>query len=321
MPPVSPLIEALRTHTITGGRYLIAVSGGADSMSLLHSAHVLAREGHMYIEAAHVNHNLREAASGDAEFVHKTCYKLGIELHTSVVTEQAPQTNIESWGRLIRYRFFREVLDARDLSATLTGHSANDVAETLLMRLVTNKELYTIHRSDSTLKVIRPFLGVWRDEIIEFLNAGSIEHVEDSSNGDTRFLRNRVRHELLPFLSDHFDGDLPKILWEQAQSIDEDLGALSALLHPHLERVSRHDSGSKEWLRTLRNALIELPDALKWRLVDRLFRPIAGFGYGRENSRRIADFLLGSAVGMELPGKVTLRRKDGGIQILKTESN
>lgn len=315
----SPLIDALHTEIPHGGRYLVAVSGGADSVALLHAAVQLTREGVFSIEAAHVNHQLREAADADASFVHDLCFELGVELHTSVVKEDPPNGNIEAWGRVVRYRFFRDLLSARDLDATITAHTANDVVETLLMRLVSNKELYSIHKREENLKVIRPFLGIWREHVDLFLKEKGLKHVEDASNQDTKFLRNRIRHEVVPLLSDRFDGDIKKILWEQARTLDEDLAALMAFTHPYMERIRRHEIGSKEWLRTFKNSIIELPEALKWRLVDQVFRPIAGFGYGRDVSDRIAEFILGSATGIELPGKLTLRRKDGGIKVIKTE--
>lgn len=190
-----------------GGKGVVAVSGGPDSVALLHVfAKVLGPEYGTKIIAAHLNHSLRkEGSDADAEFVRALCRDWGVRLCDcvrDVATTKPNGESIESWARIVRYGFLLET--ARDAGANwiATGHTASDQAETILMRVMEGAGIrglqgILVSRADG---VIRPFLCVGRKDVLAYLHENRIAYRIDESNSDTRYLRNRIRHTVLPDL-------------------------------------------------------------------------------------------------------------------------
>lgn len=191
--------EAVRQFFVKYGlgecRVTVAVSGGADSTALLIA---LAHEG-FDVNAAHINHHLRGAASDDDEqFVRELCARLNIELHVAdgtLAPEAIRTRGIEAAAREIRYACLVEIRDRTNARFLATAHQKNDQAETVLMRLLTGGGIEALQgirpvREDG---IIRPLLEVTRTEVDAFLIAEGITPRHDRSNDDPRFLRNRLR--------------------------------------------------------------------------------------------------------------------------------
>jgi tRNA(Ile)-lysidine synthase len=216
---VSPTIPLDRTQIKPGDRICVAVSGGADSVALLltlHAANSTPRESlGIGLSAVHINHNLRgEESNADQQFVEDLCISLDIPLHLHQANVPAriaetradgnPET-IEEAARNARYDFFATLLASGHADSILTAHTLDDQAETVLMKLLRGawtEGLSAIHPI-LTLpkgKILRPFLQTRRAEIESFLNQSNQPWREDSTNTDTAFTRNKIRHELLPQL-------------------------------------------------------------------------------------------------------------------------
>jgi tRNA(Ile)-lysidine synthase len=203
-----------RTQIKPGDRICIAISGGADSVALLltlHAANTIPRGGlGVGLSAVHINHHLRaEESNADQQFVEDLCIALDIPLHLHQADVQqravAKHETIEEAARNARYEFFSTLLNSGHADAILTAHTLDDQAETVLMKLLRGawtEGLSGIHPvlTQPKGKILRPFLQTRRAEIEAFLKSIPQPWREDSTNTDTAFTRNKIRHELLPQL-------------------------------------------------------------------------------------------------------------------------
>ena len=241
---LNKMLASLRRYEMvkTGDTVICAVSGGADSMALLWGMWLLKEKLGITVEAAHFNHNLRgEESARDAEFVEKFCDFHDIKLHLGSGTVVSGAKGLEAAARDARYGFLN------DLEGIIaTAHTADDNAETVLMHLLRGTGLRGLGgitpRSD---RLIRPMLDVTRQEVEGFLAENYIRHVEDSSNGTDAFLRNRLRHGVMPLLK----GENPSVstgMSAAAQRIRQDaalLDALAAEIDPEDVRALRDAPG------------------------------------------------------------------------------
>ena len=180
-----------------GDTVVCALSGGADSVALLFALYLLKERLEITLEAAHFNHHLRgEESDRDEEFVRQLCHRYDIPLHLGGGEVVPGKKGLEAAARDARYAFLRS-LDGR----IATAHTADDNAETVLMRLIRGTGLKGLGGIPPVQgKLIRPMLTVTRQEVEDFLQEWCLSHVEDSSNATDAYLRNRIRHHLMPFL-------------------------------------------------------------------------------------------------------------------------
>lgn len=193
-----------------GMRVAVGVSGGADSVALLRALAARAGELGIVVHAAHLHHGLRGAeADGDRDFARALAGELGIEWHEARVdaaTEaEAKKETLEEAARRLRYGWFRKLMAETPLDAIATAHTLDDQAETVLAKLLRGawtEGLGGIHPVVEWPegRVVRPLLGTGRAEVEAYLKGLGQAWREDSSNRNTTFTRNRIRHELLPAL-------------------------------------------------------------------------------------------------------------------------
>lgn len=215
--PQLALLPFDRTHIHPGDRICIAISGGADSVALLlatHAANTAKRDSlGIGLSAVHVHHGIRaDEADADRQFVEDLCVRLNIPLHLhhANVPARAAETGetIEEAARSVRYDYFRSLISSGQADSILTAHTLDDQAETVLMKLLRGawtEGLSGIHPivqvpAARPGKILRPFLCTRRAEIEAFLKERTQTWREDSTNADTGYTRNRIRHELLPQL-------------------------------------------------------------------------------------------------------------------------
>ena len=189
----------------SGSRVLCAVSGGADSMCLLH---MLSRREDITLVAAHFNHQLRgEEADRDEGFVREVCGQWGIPLTVGRgdvgAFAQREKLSIEEAGRTLRYTFLFRAAEEEGCGLIATAHNAEDNAETLLLHLLRGSGLQGLTGISPRLhQLVRPLLTTSRREIEAYLTEYGVPHMEDSTNSNDSYTRNRVRHQLIPLLEE-----------------------------------------------------------------------------------------------------------------------
>ncbi len=187
-----------------GQRVGVGLSGGADSMCLLHLLMEMAPEWGWRLTVLHVDHGLRGAASlADAEFVEREAARLGLPFILERADVRALGGNLEQAGREVRRAFFRRLLSGGQLDRVAVGHTRSDQAETVLYRFLRGAGTAGLAgiRPVTAEGIVRPLLAIDRGEVERWLRERGIGWREDASNRDPVFDRNRIRHELLPALT------------------------------------------------------------------------------------------------------------------------
>lgn len=201
---------------LSGRTVLVALSGGRDSAALLHVLLELSGKEGFAVAAAHYNHHLRETAARDENFVKQLCAAKGIPLalgggEVRAFAEEAG-TSLEDAARTLRYRFLEETAEELGADFIATAHHAGDNAETILMNLLRGSGLRGLCGIPPVRgKIIRPLLDVSREEINRYIETNALPYVEDETNADTVYTRNRLRHELLPLLEEISPGSAERI--------------------------------------------------------------------------------------------------------------
>ena len=286
------LLSFIRVHNMVqpGDTVICAVSGGADSMALLWAMELLKDKLGIRLEAAHFNHHLRgEESDRDAAFVKAFCNAHNIPLHMGEGNVKAGEKGLEAAARNARYAFLQS------LSGKIaTAHTADDNAETVLMHLIRGTGLKGLGGISPVREtIIRPMLTVTRQEVLAFLEEQGISHVNDSSNEEDDFLRNRIRHHVMPLFR------------QENPSIGENLSATALRLRQDEEMLDALAQPTTDVA-----ALRELPPAIQTRVLGKL---LSGFGVKEPEGthikllRRVVYSENPSAYGA-FPGNVTVGR-------------
>ncbi|MDR2431611.1 MAG: tRNA lysidine(34) synthetase TilS [Candidatus Margulisbacteria bacterium] len=190
-------------------RVLAAVSGGVDSVVLLHLLAELKQKLNFTLAAAHLNHQIRPEAGRDADFVKNLAAKYGLPFYLDA--QDVPRLaareglSLEDAGRRARYAFFLQTARRQNYTALALAHHLDDQAETILFRLLRGaaaKGLSGIaeERSERGIRIVRPLLGAAKREILEYAAANALVFQEDATNQDNSYARNKLRNEILPRL-------------------------------------------------------------------------------------------------------------------------
>jgi len=181
-------------------KYLLAVSGGADSMVLTH----IFKDLSLKFEIAHINYKLRgEDSELDMKTVQNFCEKFNIKFHLYQVSakDKKPENSVQLWARDLRYRFFRKIQDKENIDFLVTAHHLNDQLETFIINLSKASGINGLSGIPfNENKILRPFLDFTKDEIYAFAEKNNIDFREDLSNKKNDYLRNRIRNEITPKL-------------------------------------------------------------------------------------------------------------------------
>ena len=233
-----------------GDKVVCALSGGADSVALLFALYLLKDKLGFTLEAAHFNHHLRgEESDRDAAFAAQLCDRYDIPLHMGSGNVVAGKKGLEAAARDARYGYFRTLQ-----GKIATAHTADDNAETVLMHLVRGTGLKGLGGiAPVSGNLIRPMLNVTRQDVENFLDEWCLSHITDSSNETDAFLRNRLRHHVMPLLKQE-NPKLAENLSAMALNLRRDEAVLSSLVTEELPDVQ---------------ALREMPSALRSRALKR----------------------------------------------------
>lgn len=290
-----------------GTKVLCAVSGGADSMCLLH---MLSQREDISVVAAHYNHQLRGAESDrDEQFVRELCGKWGIPLMVGRGDVKAfarkEKRSTEEAGRILRYGFLVQTAEAEGCHRIATAHNADDNAETMLLSLVRGTGLTGLtgipFRREN---IVRPLLGMTRREILHYLEQHHIPHREDSSNRDERYARNKLRVKVMPVLrhlnpqtAEHMANTAAQLA-EIDRYLDENAGVFLSQAQESPGRVSLPTE-----------VLFQAPKVLQPRII---FQLLDRLGVGRKDLRSVhleAILSLSPGGSLDLPHGLTARRE------------
>lgn len=297
-----------------GERVIVGVSGGPDSMALLHILNNLAPSLHCEVLAAHLNHSLRAEAEAEELFVKEKCKTWGIICYSRTVSvadlARVHKTTLEDTGRNARYQYFNELRELTGAERIATAHHYDDVAETVLLHLLRGsgiKGLRGILPQSGNL--IRPLLMVNKEELLNYLQAKEIDYCLDQSNNDSVYLRNRIRHGLIPYLQKEFN---PRIVGKLNQ-----LALIARDENEALEEESR-----RFWDRLLlkeekcslvldNQALILLPRAYQRRIILRAFANLTGESeWNLEDVQKVLELSekKGSSLTLQLKKQVRVNK-------------
>ena len=293
-----------------GARVLAAVSGGADSVFLLYALLELApRFGATVAGVAHLNHRLRGAESDtDEKFVAELAGRLGVAFYGAESRVAESKGNLEAAARSARSGFFATLLRQGVADCVATGHTRDDQAETVLFRILRGSGgagMAGILPVTSE-KLIRPLIQTPRQSIEEHLRKSGIRWREDSSNRDSRFARNRIRHTLLPELQRDWNPELKQSLAHAADLAVEEERWWKAHIGKLAGKVALEKNGGFE---ILASDLARLPKAVSRRLTRELIRRAGGRAAGFEPIEQtlgLASSKRGSG-RLELPGLTVVR--------------
>ncbi len=313
----STVVESLQRARVAGSRLLVALSGGPDSTSLLVATHRVRKQLNLELFAVHANHSLRgEESEQDQQFVERLCRELDVELRCERLLVQlgsdAGQAGIEERARLLRYGLFQRAAQRFGAKFIATGHTAEDQVETVLYRIIRGTGLAglagipAVRPFDPGVWLVRPLLQLQRADVVAYLQACGQPYRLDSSNRDLRFTRNRIRHELLPYLRDAFNPRVSEALLRlsrvaaEAQAVIEDRVARlkrKAVIGTGPERIVLH----AERLRALPGFLVS--ELLKSVWSDQRW-PLQQLT--QERLLQAAELIRSSRATAQLPGGVTL---------------
>lgn len=295
-----------------GGVMLCAVSGGRDSMALLSFLEQLAAEKGFILHAAHYNHMLRPTADRDEDFVRLWCADRHIPLACGTCDVRAwareQGASLEDAARTLRYRFLEETADRVGAQRIATAHHVQDNAETVLLHLLRGTGLRGLGGIAPVRgRVVRPFLETDRRDIDAYVEENNIPYVEDESNADITFARNRLRIEVMPLLEKLAPGSTARIAGAAAILREEEnhLAQESAGLLPPAE---------EDKISLPVNTLMSRDLAIRRRLVRSMAQQL---GVGLTAAQTDAVLALGSGGFLDLPDglqayrqahRLTLRR-------------
>lgn len=312
----------------------IAVSGGSDSVAMLRLVVPICVERGIVPVVLHLDHGLRGAVSvGDARFVARLAKRLGLSfrMETAGSAKLRPHS-LEMGARAARQAFFRQVAREDRLDAIATGHTADDVAETLLLRLFRGggatglSGLRPVHRVHE-VRYIRPVLDCTHAILRDWLAGRRQTWREDASNRDTRIPRNRVRHRILPWLDRNGAPGVSALLAQSASILRDEDALLDSLASEALARIvvpqAKRARNRLSPLVLRRAALAAKPVALQRRIL-RLWMLDAGLiaaaGYDAVESlvSRLRD---SGPWQVSVPGGMLARCRDGRMQLASAESS
>lgn len=295
-----------------GDSLILAISGGPDSMALLHIMKELRGHLGLSIAAAHLNHSLREDAGAEEEMVRKQCLNWNIPFHARTVdvrnVAREEKKSLEEAGRDCRYAFFKELRAKLAANKIATAHHQDDMAETVLLHLLRgsgSKGLRGIMPGSGHL--IRPLLAVNKTEIISYLKVHTIEYATDQSNDDLSFLRNRIRHSLIPALQQGYNPRIVEALNRLGETVREDNEAMEIATRRYWEQLLIKE-GSDQIIIDKKN-LGQLHPAYQSRIIrEALFRLQGESGWEHQDVLNIKNLALkpGSSKNIRLKKGVTV---------------
>lgn len=325
------VLEILPPDKWTQHTVLVGCSGGADSVAMLRLVQEISLEqGLGKVVVCHANHQMRGRESDDDEkFVGNLCDQLGIELVSArlPISLETTTDGVEASLRALRYQLFRQAADQFAARYVLTAHTADDQTETLLFRLLRGTGISGLAGIPEQrplcegVTLVRPMLKIHRVEITNYLAAIEQEYRSDSSNSQMNYSRNKIRHQLIPFLQSDFECEIGQRLQPLSQQANEYTKLLDQLSQPCLDAavvnfgtsVSLNTKGLNDLpIPVLRHLLIRIWQQKQWPLQAMTF----------QKWQQLAEFAAssqekGQPPKLTLPGNISASRDEDQITLIK----
>jgi len=308
-----------------GGRIVVALSGGPDSVALAHVLLELQAGGHLVVAAlAHFNHQLRGgAADEDEAFCVGFAADAGVPLEVGRADVRAiareERRSIEDAGRRLRYEFLQRTARRFDAEAIAVGHSLDDQAETFLLRILRGAGTRGLGgiRPKAGM-IVRPLIETRRAELRQYARDRRLSFREDETNRDLSVPRNRVRHELLPYLEREFSAGIVEVLAREAALARDDEDRLEQEAIEIARSLVLTDAPG-DTVTVDVEALRSLHAALASRVARRALEPLAdGRFVGFDHVARLLEFARSAAAGqaISLPGQRARLRASGAARLV-----
>ena len=309
---------------------LLAVSGGADSAAMLRAVVAISGDARQRLAVAHLNHGLRGRQSDDDEaFVTKVCRELSLRCKTArvEVDKLAAQRGdgLEAAAREARYAFLRETAEQLGARYVVPAHTADDQAETILHRIVRGTGIGGLQgmprarQLSPAVTLIRPMLGLRRAQLAAYLDDLEQPYRSDSSNEDTRFTRNRIRHELLPQLAEQYNSGVVDALLRLGKLSGEVQSVVDKLVDELIERCVVRESSQRVRIDTA--ALRGQSTYVIRELLMAVWReegwPMQSMGFAQWEL--LAEMAVSKSLPQTFPGEVSARKADDHLILGREE--
>lgn len=259
---------------------LVGLSGGKDSVTLLYLLLELKDKYNLSISAAHFNHKVRGIeANRDEEFSRKLCESLNIDFYCDGYNmddyAKIHKISKEQAGRQLRKEFFEKILKEKRINKLALAHNKNDQVETVLMRIIRGTGIDGLKGIDYKSKnIIRPLLDIYRTEIEEYIEKNNISYVEDSTNKESIYHRNKIRNEFIPEIKENYNPNIEVAIVNLSKLASDDINYLDQITNSKYELIVKENNNSIE----LDIKLFEKEDlAIKRRIVRKVFENINEF--------------------------------------------
>jgi tRNA(Ile)-lysidine synthase len=332
MVNLAKLLETIEKTIVSYGMLkpkesvIIGVSGGPDSVALLHALFLIAPRFSLKLGVAHLNHCLRRNDSDkDAQFVEVLAkkYDLPCYIHKKDVRKYRMENkySLEEAARSVRYTFLNNVANTMQYNKIAVGHHSDDNAELILMNLFRGSGTQGLSGIPPVRdhKIIRPLIKLNRSEIIDFLIQNKLEYVSDASNSDTKYFRNRVRNDLIPLLKTAYNPKISETLNRLSSIIRSEEEWIDDVVHPFFEKALL--DVQENYIILSVTMLNQYHPALQRRIIRMTIEEIKG------DLRRIRFVNISSAIGLldknsaygkiDLPDRIGIQRDQDALYVFK----
>lgn len=239
------VLKTIETYNLIekNDKIVIGVSGGPDSICLLHVLYGLKEKLGIEIVVAHVNHMLRDVADLETEYVQSFCKKLGIECYVKkadiLEISKTQKKGTEEVGRQVRYDFFDEVAKKTNSNKIATAHNSNDRAETVILNILRGSGLSGLKGIEPIRdnKYIRPLINTDRQDIENYCNDNKLEPKYDKTNNENIYTRNKVRNIVIPYIKKEFNPNIIKTINRLSSLATEENEYLQAITKQEFENL------------------------------------------------------------------------------------
>lgn len=328
MEIIEKFLETIRAHRLIeeNEKIVVGVSGGPDSICLLHLLWSLKEMLKIEISAVHLDHQFRGIeAKQDAKYVEKTCDNLGVKsfIFSYDVGKYSREHGItfEEAGRELRYTLFNKVADETGSSKIAVAQNRNDQAETVLMRLIRGSGLEGLTAIDYKRegKIIRPLLDITRKEIEEYCDENNLKPRIDKTNLQTIYTRNKIRLELIPYIEKNFNSRIIDALWRSSNLLRDDGDYLAKAAEEKLKSIRMpRPSNNRSYLIDL-NKFNELHISMKKRVLRRVIKEVKGNlkDIGLKHIESVINLANRKTVGsrIDLPGHIIIKLGYNSIDV------